>query len=80
MTRPSVIERLHEWMHDLPGVPDHSEAQRLNHRGGLQGGRLALRHRPFRNRHFRNTDAVRQPRVLVAWQNAIADFLARRGR
>lgn len=84
MTKLTLTERLHELMHELPGMPDHAEAQRLNHRGGLTGPRPALRNRPFAHRSFQNAsghhEREHKPRVLVGWQNAVAEFLARRGR
>jgi hypothetical protein len=66
MTKPSVTERAHAGLHKLPGMPDHSEAEHRNHRGG----------RPSRN-HPRAGHVHREPKVLVGWQNAIARFFSR---
>jgi len=61
----SITERLHEHLHKLPGMPSHSEADRLNqHRHAHHHGG---------HRH------ARPPRVLVAWQNRIAGLFAGRG-
>ena len=75
MTRRSLAQRAHEQLHQLPGVPEHSEGARLNHRGGLPN-------RPLRGRGLKKPRAVHrhgEPRVLVGWQNAIARFLTRLG-
>jgi hypothetical protein len=75
MTRQSIAARAHEQLHKLPGMPEHSEASRLNHRGGLPN-------RPFQNRPLkspRTNHGHKEPRVLVGWQNAIARFLSRGG-
>jgi hypothetical protein len=65
--------RAHEQLHKLPGMPEHSEASRLNHRGGRPN-------RPFRNHSPetpRTNHGHREPQVLVGWQNAIARFFSR---
>lgn len=76
MTRRARTGRAHEKMHKLPGMPEHSEASRLNHRGGLPN-------RPFRNRPLKSprvNHGHKPPTVLVGWQNAIARFFSRRDR
>jgi hypothetical protein len=70
MTSQGATERAHRQLHTLPGMPEHSEASRLNHRGGLPG-------RPFRNRPLnapRINHGHKEPKVLAGWQNAIARF------
>jgi hypothetical protein len=81
MAKQTLTERLHERMHDLPGMPAHEEAERLNHGGRLGGDAHALANRPHANRSFHNAPArhQREPRVLVGWQKAIAAFFARLG-
>jgi hypothetical protein len=79
MTRESLAYRTHQWLHQLPGMPDHSQNTRLNHRGGLPN--RALKNRLLRNRPLRNTQlrhGHKEPRVLVSWQKAIAGLLSRR--
>lgn len=76
MTRQALTGRAHEQLHKLPGMPEHSEAARLNHRGGRPN-------RPFRNRPLKSpriNHPHREPVVLVGWQNAIARFFSRRDR
>ncbi len=76
MTRQALTGRAHEQLHKLPGMPEHSEASRLNHRGGLPN-------RPFRNRPLkspRTNHGHKEPLVLAGWQNAIARFFSRRDR
>jgi hypothetical protein len=73
MARESFTRHAHEQLHKLPGMPEHSEASRLNHRGGLPN-------RPFQNRSLktpRTNHGHREPKVLVGWQNAIARFFSR---
>ena len=80
-----ISERLHEHLHKLPGMPPHSEADRLNqnrharrpnahnhsgHRPALTGHHPSL---PNPNGHH-----ARPPRVLVAWQNWIGGLFAGR--
>jgi len=55
----------HKAMHRIPGMPKHSEAKRLNSRGGLPN-------RPLRRAHTRHPN--RKPKVLVGWQQKIARF------
>jgi len=59
----ATIKRLHERLHELPGMPPHSEADRLN------------RHA----HHHHGGHHARPPRVLVAWQNWIGGLFAGRG-
>ena len=78
MSKQTVSERLHDQMHALPGVPEHGEAERLNHRGGRPV-------RPFQNRPLKGAQIDhgrehREPRVLVGWQNAIARLFSRRSK
>lgn len=86
MSQKSLRDRAHGWLHALPGVPDHTVAARLNHRGGLQGPHPSLPSLPFHNqspRHNarpRHTPVAwhgREPRVLIGWQRAIAGLLTR---
>lgn len=79
-----IAERLHERLHDLPGMPPHSEADRLNHRPAIER-RSAHDHRQptaLSGRHpaLRNPNAHhrRPPRVLAAWQNWIGGLVSRR--
>ncbi|MGO9901795.1 MAG: hypothetical protein ACLP0J_19395 [Solirubrobacteraceae bacterium] len=78
-----ITERLHEQLHKLPGMPPHSEADRLNqnlgarHLSGHNHSRhpaLAGRHPALRNR---NGHHARPPRILVGWQNWIAGLFTR---
>lgn len=73
MAEQAPSGRAHEQLHKLPGMPEHSEASRLNHRGGLPN-------RPFRNRPLkppRINHGHREPKVLAGWQNGIARFFSR---
>jgi hypothetical protein len=71
----SLPEQTHETMHRIPGVPEHTEAEHLNHRGGLPN-------RPYLNEPLENKPlpgirrhhANREPKVLVSWQQKIAKF------
>ena len=76
MTKRPLAERAHERLHKLPGMPEHSGASRLNHRGGLSN-------RPFRNRPLKSprlNHGHQEPTVLVGCQNAIARFFSWRDR
>jgi hypothetical protein len=76
VTRQALTGRAHEQLHKLPGMPGHSRASRLNHRGGRPN-------RPSRNRPLnspRINHGHKEPLVLVGWQNAIARFFSRRDR
>jgi len=75
MTKQSVPERMHEQMHRLPGVPEHSEAQHLNHRAGRQN--RSLQNRRLRHHGARINRNHGEPMVLVGWQNAIGRFFGR---
>ena len=69
-----IAERLHEHLHKLPGMPPHSEADRLNqnqHAHDHHGG-----HHPSLSNP--NGHHARPPRVLVAWQNWIGGLFAGR--
>jgi hypothetical protein len=73
MAKQALSTRAPEQLHKLPGMPEHSEASRLNHRGGLPN-------RPFQNRPRKAPRAGhghREPKVLAGWQNAIARFFSR---
>jgi hypothetical protein len=74
MSRQSLVKRLHEGMHRIPGVPAHSEAARVNHRSGLP--HRSLQKRPLK-KNPRIDHRLREPKVLIGWQNAIARFFAR---
>lgn len=66
----SLTEQVHEATHRVPGVPEHSKAERLNSRGGLPN-------RPLENKPLqgdRSNHPNRKPRVLVNWQQKIARF------
>jgi hypothetical protein len=81
MTEQEPIGRAHEQLHKLPGMRQHSEASRLNHREGLAN--RPLPNQPFRNRPLkapRASHGHREQKVLVGWQNAIARFFSRGGR
>ncbi|MBP2328326.1 hypothetical protein JOF56_008711 [Kibdelosporangium banguiense] len=71
----SINERLHEYLHKLPGMPSHSEADRLNqnrHAHNHRGGRRPSLSSP-------NGHHARPPRVLVAWQKWIEGLFTGRG-
>jgi hypothetical protein len=72
MTRWPLTERAHEQLHKLPGMPEHSEGTRLNHRGGLPNRPLA--NRPLQGP--RTNHGYKEPRVLAGWQHAIARFFS----
>lgn len=81
MARQPLADRAHRWLHQLPGMPDHSQHTRLNHRGGPPNGPLEdrpLRNRPLRNPQLRH--GYKEPGLLAGWQTAIAGFLSRRSR
>jgi hypothetical protein len=79
-----ITERLHEHLHKLPGMPPHSEADRLNQNLGARP--LSAAHNrdrrpalPGRHPALRNPNGhhARPQRVLVAWQNWIAGLFSR---
>lgn len=80
-----ITARLHEHLHKLPGMPPHSEAERLNQNRAAE--RLHAHHhdthRSLAGHHpslgSPNGHHARPPRVLVAWQNWIGGLFARRG-
>jgi hypothetical protein len=75
MTKPTVTQRLHERMHQLPWVPEHDSSAMLNHRGGK---RNPARHNPaFRDQGAPTNEHHRQPQVLIGWQDAIGRLFAR---
>jgi hypothetical protein len=78
MTKQSVRQRAHEQMHQLPGVPEHSAAENLNHRGGLPN--RPLQKRQLQNQGRRIHQNHGEPKVLVGWQNAIGRFFSRRDK
>jgi hypothetical protein len=81
MTKQSVPQRMHEQMHQLPGVPEHDEAERLNHRGGLPNRRLQDRSpqsRPLKVAQINHPRPMNRPRMLVRWQNTIGRLFTRR--
>lgn len=68
----SITARLHGYLHKLPGIPAHSEADRLH--------RHAHHHRgPHPSPTHSNSHHARPPRVLVGWQNWIAGLFTGRG-
>ena len=75
MTRQSISQQMHELMHQLPGMPQHSDAGDLDHRGGLPN--RPLQHRPLQHRSARTTREHGEPKVLVDWQNAIGRIFLR---
>lgn len=74
MTDSSGAQRLHEQMHQLPGMPEHGEAASLNSRGGLPN--RPAKHRPLQGRERRGNRIHGEPKVLVGWQNAIGRFFS----
>ncbi|HUN37446.1 MAG TPA: hypothetical protein VMU95_36075 [Trebonia sp.] len=76
MTSRSLTDRAHEGLHRVPGLPEHGEAARLNHRGGLRN--RPLRNRPLSGPHTGH--GHRPPRVLAGWQEAIARFFSVGGK
>jgi hypothetical protein len=75
MTTQSVPQRLHEQMHQLPGVPEHSEGEKLNHRGGLPN--RPRQGRGPKSANINRPHVAREPRVLVGWQSAIGRLFSR---
>jgi hypothetical protein len=87
-------DRLHGKMHEIPGMPPHSEAARLNANPHARRGpngerfadrsveRLADRRSPAENRHHspanRTARHTRPPRVLVSWQEWIGGLFGPR--
>ncbi|MBC3840851.1 hypothetical protein GXW82_12850 [Streptacidiphilus sp. 4-A2] len=76
----SLRDLLHAATHRVPGVPAHVEHP-AGHQAGHQGNsphqhapRPAAAPDHSRN-GTRNHSSARPPRVLVAWQRRIADFL-----
>ena len=83
MTKQAVSQRMHEQMHQLPGVPEHSEAERLNHREGLPNRpaqNRSLRNRALQGAQINHPRPMKEPRVLVGWQNAIGRLFTRRDK
>jgi hypothetical protein len=74
MTKQSIPQRMHEQMHELPGVPEHGRAGSLNQRPGLPN--RPLQNRPLQNHTARSSRHHGEPKVLVGWQNAIARFFS----
>lgn len=80
----TMAEALHEHLHKLPGMPPHSEAERLNQNQAAE--RLHAhnhdRHRALAGHHPSlpnpNGHHARPPRVLVSWQNWIGGLFAGR--
>lgn len=70
MTKDNIAQQTHDALHHIPRMPDHSEAARLNNRGGQQN-------RPRTNKPLQTARAAspsRGPRILVSWQRKIAAF------
>ena len=80
-----ISERLHEYLHKLPGMPPHSEADRLNQNRHAHNNHHGA-HRPALTGHhpsLPNPDGhhAGPPRILMAWQNWIGGlFAGRAGR
>ncbi|BDV29586.1 hypothetical protein [Microbacterium terricola] len=70
MTEPTIADRLHDGMHRLPGMPDHSEAAERN--DGQGHPNRSFQSRTRRAAHTHRGHEHGQPRVLVRWQTAIA--------
>jgi hypothetical protein len=85
--RARIAQRLHEHVHRLPGMPPHSEANRLNlnsvarrlsTHNHVQGPSLM---QPLPAPRGPSAHHARQPRILVDWQTWIAGlFAGRQGR
>jgi hypothetical protein len=85
--RARIAQRLHAHVHRLPGMPPHSEADRLNQNSGarrlsthnhVHGPSLMGPHPALKGPSAHH---ARQPRILVGWQNWIAGlFAGRQGR
>lgn len=71
--KTNAVELLHGATHRVPGVPDHGRASELNHRSKAE----AHQHGQGRHPRFaqRNAHHDAPPRVLIAWQNWIAETL-----
>jgi hypothetical protein len=76
----TMLDKLHQATHRIPGVPPHSE-QPAGHQGQARHGRsphLPTAHHRAQNHpahHHRGwSHPARQPRVLVGWQRRIAAF------
>ena len=78
MTRQSVPQRLHEQMHRLPGVPEHSDGERRHRRGGFAN--RPLQNRTPKGAHSTGHRVMKAPRVLVGWQNAIGRLFSGRDK
>lgn len=65
-TSKKASTRMHDAVHQLPGMPAHDQAAELN--SNAAAGRL--HHRSLPNRPLRNPDGHhgRPPRVLAGWQ------------
>jgi hypothetical protein len=82
-TRGKASTRMHDWLHQLPGMPAHDQAARLN--SNQASGRLrnrslpnrSLPNRPLPNRagHYR-----RPPRVLAGWQARVGRLFGQEPR
>ena len=72
----TISQRMHEQMHQLPGVPGHSEANDRNRRGGLPN--RPVKNRPMQNQSSRVNREHGEPKVLIGWQNAIGRFFSRK--
>jgi hypothetical protein len=73
--KKSLSDQAHEAMHQIPGVPEHGEAERLNNRGGLQNRPLqnrSLESKPLQGARINHPH--REPKILVNWQKRIARF------
>ena len=77
-----IADWLHAHLHKLPGVPPHSEGDRLNQNRHAHNHHQR-RHSALTGRHPSlsnpNGHHARAPRVLVACQNWIGALFAGRG-
>lgn len=73
-----LTSALHDATHQVPGVPDHSENQ-LPHRPRI---RPSNNHPRLQSpeRHQTPQRHRKPPRVLIAWQNWIAERIGRTSR
>jgi hypothetical protein len=82
-TRGKASTRMHDWLHQLPGMPAHDQAARLN--SNQASGRLRNRSLPNRslpNRPLPNRAGHhgRPPRVLAGWQARVGRLFGQEPR